>query len=218
MVARLDGLNQEIVGLEAELERLRGACSNRARRTAWRWITKCASWARTWRAPIRGFRWRGWNWSGCGATRTNPPSSASATAPAVAEKERLRAAREEALEAERQELEKLEAQAAAIGEEHASHARATGGRGGAAARASARPWRGWNSSSARPARGATPSRRKSSGWASERARLLADNIELDRRSARAGRAKSPDWRRAVNEMRGAATRPCAKPCARAKRS
>ena len=136
---------------------------------------------------------------------------------AVEEKERLRAEREEALEAERQELEKLEGQAATIGEEHAATRAELAGleerhrgeraRMGAAGAAVPRD---------RP-RGATRSRRRSSGWASSARGCWPITSSWTRRAARAGgrdrrtgSARSTRWRRRM--------RPCARRCARAKRS
>ena len=103
---------------------------------------------------------------------------------AVAEKERLRAEREAgAGDASAQELEKLEGQAATIGEEHAAIAR--------------RSWPGWKSGIAASAAAMgrleqqfreTTNRRNAIApeierLGEQRARLLADNIELDQKGA-----------------------------------
>ena len=62
-VTRAGRLEREIARARKELEQLR-ALQQAGRKTRWRSITRCASWPRKRRAPIRGSRWRGWNWSG----------------------------------------------------------------------------------------------------------------------------------------------------------
>jgi chromosome segregation protein len=208
MLARLDGLTQEIIGFEAELERC-APCSSRARRTAWRSITKCASWATIWRAPIRASAWRAWSWSACAATPKNRPISASATRRRGEEKERLRAESEEALEAERAELEKLEGQAATIGKSTPWSAPSWPASKSATA-ASAPPWAAWSSSSARPPTGATPSRPKSSAWANSaracwptissstaKGALLAEQITTSKRRSTRWPRRTPAMREAL---------------------
>jgi chromosome segregation protein len=102
---------------------------------------------------------------------------------AVEEKERMRAAREEALEAERAALEGFEADAARIGEEHASTRALLAGL--------EERHRGERAAFARLEQQSreTNGRRNAivpeiARWGEERARLLGDNIELERRSAR----------------------------------
>ncbi len=100
---------------------------------------------------------------------------------AVEEKERLRAAREEALEIERQEMDKLEAQAASIGEEHAATRAVLAGleerhRGDRAAMGKLEQQ--FRETAAR--RNALAPEIGRMG--AERARLLASNIDLDRRA------------------------------------
>jgi hypothetical protein len=157
-----------------------------------------------------------------GAPRSGPPAPRRRKIgrPARAEprrrrrKERLRAAREEALEAERRELEILEGQAAAIGEEHAATRAEAGGSRRAPprrARAMARLEQQFRETSAR--RDAIAPEIERLG--AERSRLLADNIELDRRSAQlAGEIGRPGSARGRHGLRG--SRICAKPCARAR--
>jgi chromosome segregation protein len=101
---------------------------------------------------------------------------------AVEEKERLRAEREEALEAERQELEKLESEAARIGEEHASTRAELAGL--------EERQRAERSAMNRLDQQFRETNNRRSAIAPEierlgemRSRLLADNIELDRRVA-----------------------------------
>ena len=185
-------------------------CSRRARRTAWRWITKCASWATIWRAPIRGFRWRAWNWSGCAAMPKNPPSSASGIAPPSRRKSDCAPSAKQALEAERQELEKLEGQAAAIGEEHAAtraelaglEERHRGERAGHGA--------GSNSSSARPSarRNAIAPEIERLGEqrvapAGQQYRAGSDGRATGRRDHRPGSRASTRWRSQDAAMREA---------------
>jgi chromosome segregation protein len=101
---------------------------------------------------------------------------------AVSEKEQLRAASEQALEAERQELEKLEAEAVTVGEEHATVRAALAGleeRHRAERTAMARLEQQFRDTNGR--RNAIAPEIERLG--EQRARLLADNIELDRRGA-----------------------------------
>ena len=100
---------------------------------------------------------------------------------AVAEKEQLRAEREEALEAERQELEKLEGQAATIGEEHAATRAELAGleeRHRGERTAMGRLEQQFRETTAR--RNAIAPEIERLG--EQRARLLANNIELDQRA------------------------------------
>ena len=146
----------------------------------------------------------------------NPPASARRNRAAVEEKERLRAEREEALEAERQELEKLEGQAATIGEEHAATRAELAGleeRHRGERTAMARLEQQFRETTSR--RNAIAPEIERLG--EQRARLLADNIELDQQAAALageisalGSARQRDGRRRMP--------PCAKPCAPAKKS
>ena len=100
---------------------------------------------------------------------------------AVGEKETLRAQREEALEFQRLELESLEAEAGCIGEQHAALRVALAGleeRHRAARSAFAQVDTQWREVTARH----QDLRREIERLGEERARLLSDNIELDRRS------------------------------------
>ena len=100
---------------------------------------------------------------------------------AVGEKETLRAQREEALEFQRLELESLEAEAGRIGEQHAALRVTLAGleeRHRAARAAFAQIDTQWREVTARH----QDLRREIERLGEERARLLSDNIELDRRS------------------------------------
>ena len=191
-------------------------CSSRARRTASRSITTCASWARICRAPTRGCRWRGWNWSGCAATRRNRRSSGSGIARRSRRRNGCAREREEALEAERQELEKLEGQAATIGEEHAAtraelaglEERHRGERSGDGAAGAAVP------------RDDQPAQRDRAGdRAAGRTARAAAGRQHRAGSAgrRAGRADHASWKRASTRWRRR-TPGCARRCAPARRS
>src|SRR5882757_4508302 len=101
---------------------------------------------------------------------------------AVAEKERLRAEAEERLEGERAELEKLEGQAATIAEEHAATRAELAGL--------EERHRGERNAMGRLEQQFRETNNRRNAIAPEierlgelRARLLADNIELDRRAA-----------------------------------
>jgi chromosome segregation protein len=180
MVARLDGLNQEIICLEAELERLRALQQSREKdrlaldhemRKLGEDLGRTNSRLSVARLELERLR----------RDAGKSAEQRERHAVAVAEKEQLRAAREEALEAERQELEKLEAEAVAVGEEHSSiRARLAGveerRRGERAAMA--RLEQQFRETGARRNAIAPEIER----WGAERARLLADNVELERRS------------------------------------
>ena len=193
MVARLDGLSQEIIGLEAELERLRALQQSREKdrvaldhemRKLGEDLGRTNSRLSVARLELERLR------RDAGKSAEQRQRNAAA----VAEKERLRAERERALEAERQELEKLEAEAAAIGEEHSSIRAQLAGveerrRGERAAMA--RLEQQFRETGAR--RGAIAP--EIERWEAQRARLLADNVELERRSgALAGEIASLDAR------------------------
>ena len=112
-----------------------------------------------------------------------------------------RASAKQALEAERQELEKLEGQAATIGEEHAATARRAGRPRRAASR---RTHRHGPAGAAVPRdhRRAASDRAEIERLGEQRARLLTDNIELDQKAAAlaeqitdARSARQSRWRR-----------------------
>ncbi len=181
MLARMDGLNQEIIGLEAELERLRSLQQAREKdrvaldhdmRKLGDDLSRTNSRLSVARLELE---------------RLNRDAERSAAQreqnrAAVEEKERLRAEREEALESERQELDKLESQSATIGEEHAATRAELAGL--------EERHRGERSAMARLEQQfrETTNRRNAIApeierWGESRARLLADNIELDRKAA-----------------------------------
>jgi chromosome segregation protein len=117
MVARVDGLQQEIVGLEAELERLRVLQQSREKdrvaldhdmRKLGEDLSRSNSRLSVARLELERLR----------RDSERSAGQREKNRAAVEEREKLRAAREEALEGERQDLEKLEGQAATIGEEH----------------------------------------------------------------------------------------------------
>ena len=186
-VARLDGLQPGNHRLSKPNWNGCAPCSRRAKRTAWRSITKCASWATTWRAPTRGFRWRAWSWSGCGAMPKNRPNSANATAPPWRRRSGCAPNGKRRSKPSGRSWRSWKPQAAAIGEEHAATRAELAGleerhRGEARRHGAAS-----SSSGAKP-----PQRRDAIApeierLGEERARLLADNIELDQPSRRAGR-------------------------------
>ena len=179
-VARLDGLTQEIIALEAELERLRALQQSREKdrvaldhdmRKLGDDLSRANS--RLSVARLELDRLRRDAQKSAGQREQNRA--------AVEEKEGLRTAREEALEAERLELEILESQAAAVGEEHAATRAELAGleeRHRGERSAMARLEQQFGETSAR--RGAIAPEIERLG--AERSRLLADNIELDRRS------------------------------------
>jgi chromosome segregation protein len=118
MTARLESLNQEVVGLEAELERLRALQQSREKdrvaldhdmRKLGDDLARTNSRLSVARLELERLR----------RDSEKSAEQRERNRAAVEEKERLRAEREAALEAERNELEKLEGQAATIGEEHA---------------------------------------------------------------------------------------------------
>ena len=118
-VARLESLQQETVALEAELERLRVLQVSREKdrvalehdmRKLGDDLARTNSRLSVSRLELERLR--------RDAEKSAEQRERNRTA--VAEKERLRAEREEHLETERQELEKLEGQFATVGEEHAT--------------------------------------------------------------------------------------------------
>jgi len=183
-VARLDGLTQEIIALEAELERLRALQQSREKdrvaldhemRKLGDDLSRTNSRLSVARLELDHLR----------RDAEKSAGQRERNRAAVEEKERLRAAREETLEAERQELEILEGQAAAVGEEHAATRAELAGL--------EERHRGERSAMARLEQqfGETSARRDAIApeierLGTERSRLLADNIALDRRSVELG--------------------------------
>ena len=179
MLARLDGLTQEIIGFEAELERLRALQQSREKdrvaldhemRKLGEDLSRTNSRVSVARLELDRLR--------RDAEKSADQRARNRTA--VAEKERLRGESEQALETERGELEKLEGQAATIVEEHA----------GVRAELAAleERYRGERSAMGRLEQQfrETTNRRNAiapeiSRLGEQRARLLADNIELDQK-------------------------------------
>ena len=79
-------------------------CSNRAKRIASRSITRCASWATIWRAPIRALSVARLELERLRRDAEKSADQRERNRAAVAEKERLRAEREEALETQRRRV------------------------------------------------------------------------------------------------------------------
>jgi chromosome segregation protein len=181
MVTRLDGLNQEIIGLEAELERLRALQQSREKdrlaldhdmRKLGDDLSRANSRLSVARLELERLR----------RDAEKSADQREKNRAAVEEKERLRAEREEALEAERQELEKLEGQAATIGEEHAATRAELAGL--------EERHRGERSAMARLEQQFRETSNRRNAIAPEierlgeqRAHLLANNIELDQKGA-----------------------------------
>jgi chromosome segregation protein len=181
MVARLDGVSQEIVALESELERLRSLQQSREKdrvaldhemRKLGEDLSRTNSRLSVARLELE--RLRRDSEKSAGQRERNRA--------AVEEKETLRAAREQALEAERQELEKLEGQGATIGEEHAAIRAALAGL--------EERHRGEGAAMARLEQQFRETLNRHNAIAPEiarlgeqRQRLLSSNIELDRKAA-----------------------------------
>ncbi|HUK19892.1 MAG TPA: chromosome segregation protein SMC, partial [Bryobacteraceae bacterium] len=177
--AELDALNQEIVALEAELERLRGLQQAREKdrvaldhemRKLGEDLSRANSRLSVARLELERLRRDG----------EKSAEQRERNRAAVEEKEKLRGEREAALEAERQETEKLETEAAAIGEDQAATRAALAAieeRHRGERNAQARIEQQWHEITGRRNAIAPEIER----LAVERARLLADNIELDRR-------------------------------------
>lgn len=119
MSGRLDGLNLEIIGLEAELERLRSLLQAREKdrvaldhemRKLGDDLARANSRLSVARLELERLR----------RDAEKSAEQRERNRAAVEEKEKLRAEREQALEAEREELENFAGQAATIGEEHAA--------------------------------------------------------------------------------------------------
>ena len=179
--ARAEALAREIGLLEAELERLRGSQQAREKdrlalehemRKVAEDTNRANSRLSVARLELERLR----------ADREKSIEQRAASQAALEEKEALRASREEALEAERAELETLEASAAALAEEHAAlRAELAGleerqrGERSALGRLEAQ-----HREIAGRRGGIAPEVER---LGVERARLLSDNIELDRRGA-----------------------------------
>jgi chromosome segregation protein len=179
-VSRLDGLQQDILGLEAELERLRALQQAREKdrvaldhemRKLGEDLARTNSRLSVARLELERLR----------RDSEKSAEQRERNRTAVEEKERLRAEREAALETERQELEKLEGQAATIGEEHAATRAALAGL--------EERHRGERSAMGRLEQQfrETTTRRNAiapeiARLGEQRSRLLADNIELDQRA------------------------------------
>ncbi|MBZ5582622.1 MAG: chromosome segregation protein SMC, partial [Acidobacteriia bacterium] len=181
MAARLVGLSQEILALETEVERLRGlqqarekdrvALDHEMRKLADD-LSRTNSRLSVARLELERLR--------RDATKSAEQRERNLTA--IEAKEMARTDAEEALEAERQGLEELEAQAGAIGEEHASIRAELAGveeRRRGERSAMARLEQQHRETGARLGALAGDVQR----LAEHRARLLADNVELDRRTA-----------------------------------
>jgi chromosome segregation protein len=181
MLARLDGLHQEIISLEAELERLRALQQAREKdrvaldhdmRKLGEDLARANSRLSVARLELERLR------RDAGKSAEQRERNRAA----VEEKERLRAQGEEALEAERQELEKLEGQAATIAEEHAASRAELAGleeRNRGERSAMGRLQQQWDETTRRHSAIAPEIAR----LGEQRARLLADNIELDQKAA-----------------------------------
>jgi chromosome segregation protein len=180
-IKRQDDLHQEILGLETELERLRSLQQSREKdrvaleaemRKLGEDLSRANSRLSVARLELERLR--------RDAEKSAEQRERNRTA--VAEKEKLRTEREDALEAERQELEKLEGQAQTVGEEY-SEVRAQ--LAGVEER-----HRGERNAMARLEQQARETRNRRDAIAPEiqrlgeqRSRLLTDNIELDKKSA-----------------------------------
>ena len=196
-VSRLEGLQQEILGLETELERLRALQQSREKdrvaldhemRKLSDDLTRVNSRLSVARLELERLR----------RDAEKSAEQRERNRAAVEEKEGQRAERETALENERQELEKLESQAATIGEEHAATRAELAGL--------EERHRGERSAMGRLEQQfrETTTRRNAIAPAIERlgeqrSRLLADNIELDQRAAVLGEQIATLEAR-VNEM------------------
>ena len=180
-VARADALDREISVLENELERLRalqqaGEKDTLALDHEMRKLTEETSRANTRISVARLELER------LGREREHSLEQRDRNREAVNEKESLRAEREQQLATQREEMERLEGDAARIGEEHAALRVELAGleeRHRAERAALARVEAQWNEITGRR----DELTREVERLGIERARLLADNIELDRKSA-----------------------------------
>ncbi|HUP04659.1 MAG TPA: chromosome segregation protein SMC [Bryobacteraceae bacterium] len=183
-VSRLEALTAEIAALEREVERLRSLQQTKERdrvaldheiRKLGEDLARANSRVSVARLELERL----------GRDATKSAAQREQTTAAVAAKEATRAEREEALNAEREELEKLESQAAAIGEGHAevrAQLAAVEERRRGEHAAMTRLEQQQREIAARRAALAPEIER----LGEQRVRLLADNIELDRRSAELG--------------------------------
>ena len=179
-LARLEGLSREIAGLEGEVERLRASQQSREKdrvaldhdmRKLGEDLARANSRVSVARLELERLD----------RDATKSAEQRERNLAAIEAKEMTRADREEALNDEREELEKLDGQAATIGEEHAEIRAQLAGveerrRGERAAMA--RLEQQFREIGARRAALAPEIER----LGEQRLRLLADNIELDRRS------------------------------------
>jgi chromosome segregation protein len=197
MVARADALHREITGYEGELERLRALQQSREKdrvaldhdmRKLGDDLARTNSRLSVARLELDRLR----------RDAEKSAEQRTRSLAAVEEKERLRAASEEALEAERTEQEKLEQQAAALAEDHAAIRAALAGleeRHRGERNAMGRLEQQWNETTQR--RNAIAPEIERLG--EQRSRLLADNIELDAKAANlAGQITSLEAQ--VNDM------------------
>jgi chromosome segregation protein len=180
-LARLEGLSREIAGLEGEVERLRALQQSREKdrvaldhdmRKLGEDLARANSRVSVARLELERLD----------RDATKSAEQRERSLAAIAAKEMTRADREEALNAEREELEKLDAEAGAIGEEHAeirARLAAVEERRRGEHAAMARLEQQFREIGARRAALAPEIER----LGEQRLRLLADNIELDRRSA-----------------------------------
>ena len=180
-LARLDGLSREISGLEADVERLRALQQSRERdrvaldhdmRKLGEDLARANSRVSVARLELERLQ----------RDATKAAEQRERSQAAIDAKEMTRADREEALNSEREELEKLDAQAAAISEEHAeirAKLAAVEERRRGEHAAMARLEQQFREIGARRAALAPEIER----LGEHRSRLLANNIELDRRSS-----------------------------------
>jgi len=181
MLARADALNQDIIGYEAELERLRALQQSREKdrvaldhemRKLGDDLARSNSRLSIARLELERLR------RDCEKSSEQRERNLAA----VDEKERLRAQSEDAVEAERAELEKLEGQAATIAEEHAAIRAELAGleeRHRGERTAMGRLESQFRETTQR--RNAIAPEMERLG--EQRARLLTENIELDQKSA-----------------------------------
>ncbi len=196
-LARQDALRQEVIALEAELERLRAAQQAREKdRVAldheMRKLTEDSNRANS-RLSVARLELERLQRDAAKSAEQREKNRA-----AVAERENRRAELEATLEAQRQELEKLEAEAASIGEEHAATRAELAG--------IEERHRGERAAMARLAEQSREIGNRRNTLAPEiqrlgeqRARLLADNIALDQKSAQLAEGIS-DLEGRVNQM------------------
>ena len=215
MVARLEGLQQETIGLEAELERLRSLQQAREKdrlaldhdmRKLGEDLSRTNSRLSVARLELERLR----------RDSEKSAEQRERNRAAVEEKERLRAEREAALEAERQELEKLEGQAATIGEEHA----ATAGRTRRARGAASRRARRHGAAGAAVPRDHQPSQRDRSGnraFGRSAGAPAGEQHRAGPEGGGAGRADHRRWKRWSTRW-PRRKRPCARRCGRARKS